>query len=226
MEQSGIGQEMRGSRRARQGNRGRTNDGTERQVLADELAWRRHHHTRGPLGMCEVEIGKHQAIAAVHRGSVACLVIPDFEVRHFTAFDARDDSEREAAAALEAERVVKAGAALLDHRKVERRGIGDGLNLVGSIEALILNRDRRTIHDVHHLLERVAEVWIAGTAVAQIPTGVHVEVHQIRQPRCLQRCHGTAWQRAEEFEIHRPRRQRRHVKRRRLGNNFDQLAFT
>src|SRR5439155_20506964 len=86
--------------------------------------------TRGILGMCEVEIGKHQAIAAVHRGSVACLVVPDFEVRHFTAFDSRDDSEREQAAALEAEGVVKAGAALFDHRKVERHCIDDGLTML------------------------------------------------------------------------------------------------
>ena len=114
--------------------------------------------------------------------------------------DAGHDSQRKQAAAFEAQRVIQAGAALLDHRKVERGCIGDRLHLIGSVEALIFCRDRRSIHNIDHLAEGIAEIRIARASVTQIPTRIHVQMHQVGQPQHLIWRHGAARERAEPLK--------------------------
>ncbi len=125
-----VRQEIHGSCSSCQSDRGGTNHGAKGQVGADELARPRHHEARRRSGIL-IEIGKHQSIPAVHGRSISRLVIPDFEMRHFRPFDAGNNSQGEETAAFEAQRVVKARSALLDHRKVERGCIRDRLHLVG-----------------------------------------------------------------------------------------------
>ena len=87
------------------------------------------------------------------------------------------------------------------HGEVEGRRVRDRLYLVGGVETLVFDRDGRPIHDIDHLVEAIAEVWIAFTAVAQIPTGIHIETHQVGQPRASFWRHRTAGRRAEFFKI-------------------------
>ena len=86
---------------------------------------------------------------------------------------------------------------------MERGCVGNCLHLIARVEAWVLNRNARPIHDVDHLPEAVAEVRIARTAVAQIPTGIHVEVHQVGQSPGVYRSYRTACERAEWLQIHR-----------------------
>src|SRR6185503_7559225 len=202
VEESRVRQKVSYGGRSRQRYRRGTNDRAERQVRTDELARPRHDQTRGGVWV-QVEVRKNQPVATVHGGSISGFVIPDLEVGDLRAADAGDDAQCQQAAALKAKRVVKAGPSLLDHREVERRRIGDGLDLVGGVKALVLNRDGWPINYVDRLFETVAKVRIVRAAVAKKPTGVHVEVSEVGQPSGLDRGNRTARQSAERFQVHR-----------------------
>src|SRR5262249_39735057 len=86
------------------------------------------------------------------------------------------------------EGAVKTRAALLDSRKVKARRIGDRLHVGTYRVKLVWGRvgvvygNGGPIRNGDWSLEGVTKIRILGAAVSSIPTGVHVQVHQVRKP--------------------------------------------
>jgi len=66
-------------------------------------------------------------------GAITSFVVPDGEVRDLDAADAGNDADVVERVAFVSIVVLETGAALFDGREVKRRGVGDGLDFVGSV---------------------------------------------------------------------------------------------
>jgi hypothetical protein len=83
-----------------------------------------------------VEVGEGQ-IAIRDVGCVAGLVVPGLEVHDFAAADAEQHAQDFDVSDFLSQRGVQTAAALLDECKVEARGIGNGLEVVGNVTAAV-----------------------------------------------------------------------------------------
>src|SRR5258706_16198315 len=116
-----------------------------------------------------------------------------------SAADAENDAQHFQTSGPLRQHWVQAGATLLNSRKVEASGVGDGLCEVGDVVRLrgiglhirVASGNRRMLSHGNTwdgLRERVAEIWIPGTAtIARKPSSVDRELHQVGEPPDLLR---------------------------------------
>ena len=89
-----------------------------------------------------------------------------------------------------AQRGVETGTALLDVSKVKSGRVRDRLDMIvagkigiGSIvEIIIVSGNRGNVIQCQRLWKGSAKIRVGRTAVAYVPAGVYVEVHQVGEP--------------------------------------------
>src|SRR5271165_2844469 len=141
----------------------RANDRAPRKLSANENAWLGHYQ----VGLEErsakrsfIEVRKHEPIRRVlQRRRIASFVLPGLEVHRLARADAEQDQQDLRMGDPLRQRRIETGAALLDQGEMERRRVGDGLEMVligcigiGSGDRLELpleqTRDRRRKYEV------------------------------------------------------------------------------
>ena len=149
-----------------------------------------------------IEVRENQSITTIDWWSIAGFVIPDFEVRDLAPFDIGYDAQGQKAAAFQAQGIIEARSTLLDHSKMKCRRVCDRLDLIGRVRGLIFYRNCRPVDDIDRLREGITEIGIAGAAIANKPTRIHVQMCKVRQPWALDRRNGAAWQVPEHLQIY------------------------
>jgi len=167
-----------------------TNDRDMRQVGAEELAGNRedkaglNQRRRGKRRVCE-EIWKGQSRVSdwSNRGlnAVAGKIYPFQKMRDFVSANAEGDLENLWMFSLLAHRRIKARAALLYISKVKCCSIRNYLDMVGVVEVGIGDGNGGSVGDLDRLRKGSAEVGISSASVPDEPTGIDVEMHEIRE---------------------------------------------
>ena len=130
------------------------------------------------LGNVRPELVRKRRDRGLH--SVARKIDPFQEVRDLVSPNAKRDLKHFQMPHLLTHGRVETRAALLDISEVKGCGIGDHLNMVGmSVEVGIGSGDGGDVVEGDRLGKRGAEVRIGCAAIANEPTGVDVEVHEV-----------------------------------------------
>jgi hypothetical protein len=140
---------------------------------------------------------------------VPALFLPGLEVHSLGRADAEQDSQDLWMGYSLGQCWVEAGAALLDKAEMERRRVGDRLNVIRGSEVGIASGDCRKFPgeqawDRLRELESWAKIRVMGAAaIPRPPTGVDGELHEIGEPFfCfVGPCRLTALQRAKLIEV-------------------------
>src|SRR6266699_2601454 len=150
------------------------------------------------------------------RSRIARLVLPGLKVHDLGSADTEEDLQNFQACDLLGQRRVKAGATLLDIRKVKSRREGDRFEVVGKrLRALtakmtlgkvsIASGNCRMLPYCQTrdcLRERSTEIGVRCTAVPSPPSRVHRELHKVCEPSDLPgpgRC--AAWQSSKLIKV-------------------------
>ena len=121
--------------------------------------------------------------------SIAREIDPFEEVSDLISTDAKGDLKHLRIRHFLTHGCVKTGAALLNVSKVKGRYIGDCLNVVVAekvgvgcaVEVGIVSRNGGDSAESDRLGKAGAEVWIGCAAVANVPAGVDVQMHEVRK---------------------------------------------
>ena len=111
--------------------------------------------------------------------SVAGKIDPLQKVSDFVSPNTERDFQHFQTADFLAECRIKTRASLFDISKVERRSVGDDLNVVGIPKICIGPGDGGAVGDVNGLRKGGAEVRIFCAAIACVPTGIDSHIHQV-----------------------------------------------
>src|ERR1700733_14991409 len=132
------------------------------------------------------EIRERQAGDGIHKRrhrllySIAREINPFEEVSDLVSTDAEGDLKHLRIRDFLTHGCVKTRAALLNHSKVKSRCIGDGLKMVGrAVEIGIVFGDGGNSIESDRLGKSRTEVRIGCATVANEPTGVDVEMHEV-----------------------------------------------
>ena len=81
---------------------------------------------------------------------------------------------------------------MFDHSEVERGRIGDCLDVIRAVKVGVCSGNGGAVSNFDRLLERGAEIRIGRAAIPNTPTGVHIEVHEVRKAAEVLRAGGLA----------------------------------
>jgi hypothetical protein len=109
--------------------------------------------------------------------SVASEINPFLEMRDFVSPDAKGNLEHFGIIHFLTHCRIEAGAALLNHAKVEGCNVCDYLNMIGIVEISVGDRNSGAVRYINRLRKCGPRVWIRSTALARVPTRVNVEMH-------------------------------------------------
>src|SRR5487761_66386 len=186
---------------------GRADDGTGRQLFAEEVARLRHNQIglqRLRLPLTQAHECHRRSRSARHivgdgdRKRVASFILPGLEMHDLRPADTDQDPQNLPAAYLLREGVVETCTALLDESKVESRREGDRLEVredtcrrIGKVTAISVEvasgncRMPPLIQTRDGLIELCAEIGIGDAAVPNPPTRVHRELGKVCKPSDL-----------------------------------------
>src|SRR5580698_4952973 len=189
----------------------------------DEFAGDREDQTRLNVAQRQIlrcsreEIGKCQIRNRVGERRYRLLhpvtgkIDPFEEVSNLVSTDAKCNFKHLRIRDLLAHGCIKTRAALLDVSKMKTCDIRDRLNMcvsgnleigVEDAEVSVGSRNRGNVLEIERLRKSGAEVRIGRAAVANVPTGVHIQMHEVREPLDTRRSRSRAsLQRAELVEI-------------------------
>src|SRR6266481_5405484 len=175
------------------------NDRTHWQVRSNELAGRREDligivgpgivRAVGRIGQVrrEWQLRKYcvPMVIRQHRG-IACLVGPGLIMLNLRSANGSYNPDDLGADYLGKERLVKAGATLLDAGEMKTSNVGDKLDheSVGRIrrQGQIRIGNAGYVYQIQDLRKGRSEIGIERAAITKIEAGIDGEVHQVRQP--------------------------------------------
>ena len=119
--------------------------------------------------------------------AVTCEISPLQEVSDLVSANTDRDLQHFQTGDFTAKRRIETRSTLFDHSEVKSRYIRDRLDMIvsgevrigSSVEIVVVPRNGGNIVESQRLRESAAEVWIGRTAVANVPTGVDVELHEV-----------------------------------------------
>ena len=190
------------------------NDRAWGKIRADELTG----NGKDQVGLKQgvfllIKIRKEEPIRRIGEGSNRWLhaisreVHPFQEVTDLVSPDAERDLQNFSAGNLLTESRVQTRSGLLDESKVERRCIGDCLDMVFGSEIRVGSRDRGKLSRLQRgqcLSEIGSKIGIGRAAISNIPTGIYTELREVREASDLLRSRRlAARQSSESIQVHR-----------------------
>jgi hypothetical protein len=167
--------------------RDRANDRNDREFPVKERAWLGHDQ----IGLEVLPAGRYieREIAKCHiirwRKRVARLVVPGLEMHGLGRADAEQDSQDHRIGDSQGQCRVEAGAALLDKAEMERRRVGDGLDVVrisyierGDCRMRLPFDEQRWDH-LRKNERRIKIGILVAAAIPRPPTGIDDKLHEI-----------------------------------------------
>jgi len=137
---------------------GGADDGTKRQLGADEFGGDSEDQIGLQLRITGgVEVGEGEAVGRIGERSDGWLysisreVNPLQEVHHFVSADAEKDLKDLEVSGFLSEYWIETGSGLFDHAEVKGCRVGDGLNVVGGSEIVVVARNGRQVDEIDGL---------------------------------------------------------------------------
>ena len=112
---------------------------------------------------------------------VACEIHPRQEMRNLIASDGKRDLQNRSSPHFLAEAGVETPTCVLNVPEVKSGGVRDGLNVTWTVKIRVDARNGLSIDYEERLREGCSKGRILQAAIAEVPTGVDVQMHEIRQ---------------------------------------------